>query len=186
MEEGTLSRRAFLKFFFGVSVILSFAPFTLMPTYFFSKETKAPSTRKKIANVNEVPEGSTKVFFFPGEDSMDRSYLIHLSESLREMARVQGRDEFIVDGFVALNGICTHLRCPTYLPDDHIPGCPVENPEVMEIACPCHAAFFSMIDGKVLAGPAPRPLPMIRLEIEQETGDIYAVELIGKIGYGRV
>jgi len=43
-----------------------------------------------------------------------------------------------------------------------------------------------MTDGKVLAGPAPRPLPMIRLEIEQETGDIYAVELIGKIGYGRV
>ncbi len=78
-----------------------------------------------------------------------------------------------MDGFVALNTVCTHLQCVTGFPEED------------QIVCPCHGGYFSLVDGTVIDGPPPRPLPMIKLEIEQKTGDIYAVELIGKIGYGR-
>jgi len=57
------------------------------------------------------------------------------------------------DGFCALSAVCTHLGCVTrYRPDDAI------------IACPCHGSRFSL-EGEVLSGPAPRPLPWLELKL---------------------
>ena len=47
---------------------------------------------------------------------------------------------------VAYGPQCTHLGCAYHWDEG-----------IKEFACPCHNSFFS-IDGKVLAGPAPRPL----------------------------
>jgi cytochrome b6-f complex iron-sulfur subunit len=50
-------------------------------------------------------------------------------------------------GFKAFSAICTHL------------GCIVSWDEASrKIACPCHAGFFD-VEGKVISGPPPRPLP---------------------------
>lgn len=147
-----------------------------MMKMFFSPRKEEKTSEKKIANVNDVPEGSTLVFFYPGEEEEDskyRSFLIHMTPEMLEKARTEGRDEFVVDGFVALNSICPHLQCP------------VELPEGDEIVCVCHGGYFNAIDGTVIEGPPPRPLPIVRLRIDSDTGDIYATELIGKIGYGR-
>ena len=58
-------------------------------------------------------------------------------------------------GFFALSSICTHLGCMTrYVP------------ESAQIACPCHGSRFSL-EGKVTAGPAPRPLRRLALTIER-------------------
>jgi len=54
-------------------------------------------------------------------------------------------------GFYALSAVCTHLGCLT-----------VYKPESGNIACPCHGSEFSR-DGKVSAGPAPRPLPWLKM-----------------------
>jgi len=60
------------------------------------------------------------------------------------------RTAWVVKGIdnkiVAFGPQCTHLGCAYHWDE-----------AVKEFACPCHASFFS-IDGKVLAGPAPRPL----------------------------
>lgn len=68
------------------------------------------------------------------------------------------------DGFRALSSVCTHLGCITrYQAGERI------------IACPCHGSRFDL-DGEVLAGPAPRPLPWFEMrlssrgEIEVDTG----------------
>jgi len=172
-EVEDLTRRAFLKFLLGLSVILSLIPFAPMRKFFFAMQREVVSSRKLIANANEVPEGSTKVFFFPGEEALDRSFLVHIPKGLEEQAKALGRDEFITNGFVAFNTVCTHLQCPTDLPGQE------------QIICPCHGGYFSLIDGTVVDGPPPRPLPVIKLEMDNETGNIYAVELIGKIGWGR-
>jgi Rieske Fe-S protein len=172
-EGKSFTRRVFLKFFLGISAFLTIIPFIPMLSFFFTPKKEEKSSEKKIANIKDVPEGSTMVFFYPKEEGEDRSFLTHLTPEQLEKAQAEGRDEFVVDGFVALNSICTHLQCPTELPVGD------------EIICVCHGGYFDVIDGTVVAGPPPRPVPMVRLRIEPNTGDIYATELIGKIGYGR-
>jgi len=55
---------------------------------------------------------------------------------------------------IALSAVCTHLGCIVkYAESDKL------------IKCPCHGAVYA-ITGKVLAGPAPRPLPVFASRIE--------------------
>jgi Rieske Fe-S protein len=49
---------------------------------------------------------------------------------------------------------CTHLGCTVNKVADGL------------IQCPCHGARFSIVDGSVKAGPAPRPLPKQAITIE--------------------
>jgi len=62
-------------------------------------------------------------------------------------------------GFYALNAVCTHLGCLT-----------VWKPEANVIACPCHGSTFHR-DGTVIAGPAPRPLPWLKMWMSDD-GDL--------------
>jgi len=56
-------------------------------------------------------------------------------------------------GFVALSAVCTHK------------GCIVNWDEKRRtLTCPCHAGLFNA-SGNVLAGPPPRPLPKLRVEV---------------------
>jgi menaquinol-cytochrome c reductase iron-sulfur subunit len=55
---------------------------------------------------------------------------------------------------VAFNPACTHLACPYHWDD-----------KAHQFACPCHDSKFS-IEGKVLAGPAPRPLDRYVAKVE--------------------
>lgn len=53
----------------------------------------------------------------------------------------------------ALNAVCTHLGCIVYW-----------DREKKTIPCPCHDAFFDL-NGNVLKGPPPRPLPKATAKI---------------------
>ena len=55
---------------------------------------------------------------------------------------------------VAFGPQCTHLGCAYHWDEG-----------VKQFACPCHASFFAL-DGKVLAGPAPRPLDRYATRIQ--------------------
>jgi cytochrome b6-f complex iron-sulfur subunit len=57
-------------------------------------------------------------------------------------------------GFLALHRQCTHLGCS--VPWDEASG---------RFACPCHASVFDL-RGEVLAPPAPRPLDLFTVRIE--------------------
>ena len=50
--------------------------------------------------------------------------------------------------FKAFSAICTHLGCIVYW-----------DSEKKGIVCPCHAGVFDL-DGRVVSGPPPRPLPI--------------------------
>lgn len=60
------------------------------------------------------------------------------------------------EGFWALTAVCTHLGCITQWRED-------EN----LIACPCHGSKFTR-DGKKVAGPAPRPLPHLSIQLSAD------------------
>ena len=66
------------------------------------------------------------------------------------------------DTFVAYDAVCTHE------------GCTVEWAGQESILyCPCHgAAFDAANDGKVLQGPARRPLSSLPLVVDQASGTI--------------
>jgi len=56
------------------------------------------------------------------------------------------------DGLYALSAVCTHL------------GCIVARQEDGEFFCPCHGSRFDS-QGKVVKGPAPKPLRHLALSI---------------------
>ena len=55
---------------------------------------------------------------------------------------------------IAYNPACTHLGCAYHWDSSQ-----------KHFICPCHASVFSL-DGKVLAGPAPRPLDRYVAKVE--------------------
>jgi cytochrome b6-f complex iron-sulfur subunit len=63
------------------------------------------------------------------------------------------------EGFYALSAVCTHLGCLTAF-----------KPDLGIIACPCHGSKFRR-DGTKIEGPAPKPLPWLRVWVSDE-GDL--------------
>ena len=60
------------------------------------------------------------------------------------------------EGFLALYRKCTHLGCV-------VPW--VEEEGIFN--CPCHSSLFTRV-GEVISGPAPRPLDLFPVEIQDE------------------
>lgn len=76
-------------------------------------------------------------------------------------------------GVIAYSAICTHTGCDVINWDEG----------QLRMACPCHESQFDIYDGgKVVGGPAPRPLAMLPLEV---VGDIVqvAAEFRGRVGF---
>lgn len=69
---------------------------------------------------------------------------------------------FTEDGekFTAYSGRCTHLGCGF-----------VYDKDADDFTCPCHKGHFDVRTGKVLAGPPPRPLD--RLEVDIRDSAVY-------------
>jgi len=58
--------------------------------------------------------------------------------------------------FYAMSAVCTHLGCiANWKSEDGI------------IACPCHGSKFNT-DGRVIDGPAPRPLPRFAVTLDEQ------------------
>ena len=101
---------------------------------------------KRVGRVEEIPVGGSKLFRYPTPDHP--CILVRRSES----------------EFAAYSQSCTHLMCPVNY--QH---------EQRRFYCPCHEGFFSAEDGRVLAGPPPRPLP--RYPVEILNGEIWIIPL---------
>jgi cytochrome b6-f complex iron-sulfur subunit len=66
-------------------------------------------------------------------------------------------------GLKAYSAICTHL------------GCIVEWDQNRQfILCPCHDGRFNPINGAVISGPPPAPLPLLALTVEDD--EVYVSE----------
>jgi Rieske Fe-S protein len=91
---------------------------------------------KRVATLATLPVGGAQVFYYPGEH--DNCLLVRLSDT----------------ELVAYDQKCTHLSCAVV-------------PRVADgtLHCPCHEGLFDLRSGVVLAGPPPRPLPRVRIEV---------------------
>jgi Rieske Fe-S protein len=97
-----------------------------------------------IAKVGELGVNEWKVFNFP--DQYSQGILINLPGK----------------GLVAYSDVCTHLSCAVVYGGNG------------KLHCPCHDGLFDASTGNVLAGPPTRPLPLIKIAIQN--GTIYAVK----------
>lgn len=90
---------------------------------------------KVIARADEVPVGGFKVFTYPADD--------------RPCILLRPRDST----YLAFSRLCTHNACPVHY-----------RPALERLECPCHQGAFSAVDGSVVYGPPPKPLPRVVLE----------------------
>jgi len=147
------TRRRFLK-----ALIVFSGAFVLFPLGWLSAfllERKSSTTsypRTKIANASAVPVGESVLFTYPHKDRP--AVLIHL----------------MTGDFVAYDAFCTHLGCQIHFDKETIKGWEDRKDNLF---CACHGAVFDPTNGAVLAGPPPRPMPKIKLELDTN-GDIHA------------
>jgi Rieske Fe-S protein len=57
------------------------------------------------------------------------------------------------------SAVCTHMGCTV-------------SPVGKQLHCPCHGSVYDATTGKVITGPAPRPLPRIPVKVEH--GEVVA------------
>lgn len=92
--------------------------------------------------------GGGKVTVIPLADlPMEHSKVVRHEGKLIIVVR-QGNEVY------ALSAVCTHLGCIVHWKDKSDPGMKMGD----NLHCACHDAFFDLKTGKVLGGPAPRPL----------------------------
>lgn len=121
--------------------------------------------------VGQLINAQPAVFF---EKDADGEYIYHGHELLAAKAKAAailvrmrpeditpapGRENWGVDGILCYSKICTHVGCPISLWEQ----------QTHHVLCPCHQSTFDLADnGKVIFGPAYRPLPQLPLAVDSE------------------
>jgi arsenite oxidase small subunit len=147
------TRRRLLKALILFSGALVFFPIGRLSAYLLERKSSLTSfPRVRVANNSEVPTGESLPFAYPTNDRP--AVLIHLPSG----------------NFVAYDAVCTHLGCQIHYDKEPTKGWEDRKENIF---CPCHGAVFDPTNGEVIAGPPPRPMPLIKLEIDPN-GDIYA------------
>ncbi len=149
-----VNRRAALKGMVLFAAAILLIPAERLIQFLLAPKNTGPVTypRVLIANSNDIPANDSLLFEYPHKDRP--AILIHLADG----------------SFVAFDALCTHLGCQVHYNKEAIKGWESNSQQSF---CPCHGGVFDPKTGKVLAGPPPRPLPKIKLEID-EKGDAYA------------
>jgi ubiquinol-cytochrome c reductase iron-sulfur subunit len=87
----------------------------------------------------------------------DQTVLIRVADEPLVPPTMPGRESWTPGGYVAYSKACTHLGCPVGLYEQ----------ELELLVCPCHQSMFNVRNGAVPEfGPAPRPLPQLPIEFD--------------------
>jgi menaquinol-cytochrome c reductase iron-sulfur subunit len=146
-EKAAATRRGFLKIAVGVMTFLNGIVLGIpIVNTLVSSAAKRKQDWSKVAEVRSLPEGRPVEVKF--EARTEDAY--HYANVLYSVWVVKHPG----DRVTVLSPICTHLGC-------HF----LWSSERERFECPCHASVFAS-DGKVLYGPAPRPLDTLPAKIE--------------------
>lgn len=119
---------------------------------------RAPRRWQSIGKVEEFPVGATvQVRYLAGAGLPWAGY------SADGAAYVRREDP---GRFVAFSAYCTHT------------GCPIRWHAGSDMFfCPCHGGVFHR-DGRVAAGPPPRPLPMLEVRVRGEHVELRSLPML--------
>jgi len=141
-QDQYVERRDFMKFLVLTSAAMTAGQFWIGVQNWLRKRRGRDEIRR-VATLDQIAVGGTLVFNYPGEH--DPCVLVRISET----------------ELVAYSQKCTHLSCAV-----------IPRPDRGDIHCPCHEGLFDLRSGRPIAGPPPRPLPRILLDIRGR--DVYA------------
>jgi len=144
------SRRGFMKI--AIATLASMSGFVLGLPFIrtiYSSGPVAESRWSEVTRVESLPLNKPVNIKFPtqSEDAFIRGTSVHSVWVIRHSGTA----------LAVFSPVCTHLGCYFKW-----------NRSTERFECPCHASVFS-IDGKVLGGPAPRPLDTLPHKVENNT-----------------
>jgi nitrite reductase/ring-hydroxylating ferredoxin subunit len=142
-QDQYVERRDFVKFLTLTSLAFVVGQFWIAGQSWL-RGRELPPEAKRIASIADLAVGGSLVFDYPAPH--DSCILVRTSAA----------------EFVAFSQKCTHLSCAV-----------IPKPDQGVFHCPCHEGSFDLRTGRVIAGPPPRPLPRVRLQIDNDA--IYAV-----------
>ena len=86
-----------------------------------------------------------------------QAVLVRVDPALLQLPKQQMA--WTINGIIVFSKVCTHAGCPVSL----------YRSQANELLCPCHQSTFNVLDGgKVIFGPAKRPLPQLPLATDAE------------------
>jgi Rieske Fe-S protein len=148
-EDNFIARRDFAKF-----LVLTSGAFVAGQGWIAAKslvrERRGAPPRIRVASLAALAPGSATMFAYP--DQQDPCLLIRTRDGK----------------LLAYSQKCTHLSCAVI-------------PDVDRgiLRCPCHEGIFELSTGRNIAGPPPRPLPAIELEVVGD--DVFAVGVVERM-----
>ena len=141
-QDNYIARRDFVKFMVLTSLAFTSGQFLFLARSLLRRSEEVPPSQA-IAKLADVPIGGSLLFAYPGP--LDKCVLVRIDER----------------ALVAYGQQCTHLSCPV-----------IPQPAEGLLRCPCHEGTFDLATGRPIAGPPPRPLSLVGLEVRD--GVIYA------------
>lgn len=172
-EKGGESRRNFLKLVLtlsGVAAIGSVTSLFRVLEYVPSPQS-GPSTWPviKIANISTIDPAKPLRFNYP---------LVDTPNVLVKTGTASTNGVGPNSDIVAFSDVCQHLGCIyAVLPVGSSPPCDsgFKAPTPQGYCC-CHGGQYDFVNGgKVIGGPPPRAVPQVILNLDNATGDIYAI-----------
>lgn len=158
-QEIDTSRRDFLKVAMTVSAVLAFGGIGTVLKAISPPASTGGLTFPRIQVADKSLQINQPVYFnYPLDNTPN--FLVKLGQ--KAVGGI-GSDQDIV----AFSEICQHLGCGVAYQEHGSSGGPVGN-------CHCHGSIFDLLQSaKVIAGPSPRPLPQVVLEVDS-AGNIFA------------
>ena len=151
-QDHYVARRDFAKFMVLTSLAFFVGQVWIGVQNWWRRAAGRPPIRK-VASLRDLTIGEVLVFGYPHEK--DKCLLIRVGEG--------------PEGLLAYSQKCTHLSCAVI---PHVEVDQLTGQVNGQIVCPCHEGYFDLFTGRKVAGPPPRPLPRIQLEVRGE--DVYA------------
>ncbi len=180
-SQAMMERRTFLKLAAAAGgAITVWALFSTLRagTFVPPASTSATWPAVTITNISKLTNLTPVVFYYPLTSTPN--YLVKLGVAA---AGGIGPEKDIV----AFSAICQHLGCEYgFVPPGGSPPCNSAYKASMPMGyCCCHGSQYDFVNGaKVIGGPAPRPVPMVQLQLNSSTGDISAVGMNPPTIYG--
>jgi arsenite oxidase small subunit len=177
----SLNRRNFLKLAAaagGVVTIAAVASSIKAATFVPISTTQVNWPTVTVANLNQVELLTPISFNYPLTNTPN--VLVKLGVAATNGVGPDG-------DIVAFSTICQHLGCPySFVPPGASPVCNASYKATFPMGyCCCHGSQYDFVHGgKVIGGPAPRPVPMVQLQFDAATGNINAVGMMPPTIFG--